>query len=137
MRLSPKRGGVRGSLNPLQITSMIDVIFLLLLYFILTTTHVPPESVIAAALRSESASRPTTLAPQVIEVGLFDGSAGFRVGSRVARDRRSLTAVLRELPTQAGVIIKGSGGAEVQQAAEALQAARDAGFAKVTYVPTP
>lgn len=116
---------------------MIDVVFLLLVYFLQTHTYNPPESELTPALDVERVAGGigADYQPLVIEVALFEGRPGFRVGQHVHRDQASLTALLEELPRQGGVFVQGSDALSVSWAAAALQAARDAGFERVTYVP--
>jgi hypothetical protein len=52
----------------------------------------------------------------------------------VVQDQASLTAILRELPKEPGVVVRVDEDELVQWAAAALQAARDAGFTRVSYV---
>jgi hypothetical protein len=75
------------------------------------------------------------LQPQVVTVGVQNDKPLFRLGDRVFSDRASLESVLRQLPKEDGVFIKVPGEAPVWAATMALQAARDAGFIKVSYVP--
>jgi biopolymer transport protein ExbD len=119
----------------LQMASMIDVVFLLLIYFMLTTTLEPPESQLTPALATDEPGRPTALQPQTIEHARAETGDGFRVGERVLADQASLTAVLAELPKDAGIVVRSPDGVRVAWAAAAVQAARDAGFEKVTYAP--
>ena len=120
----------------LQIASMIDVVFLLLIYFMLTTTLEPPESELTPALSADRPGQPTSLQPQTIEHERAGDVDAFRLGERVLSDQASLAAVLAELPKDAGVIVRAPDSVRVQWAAAAVQAARDAGFDKVTYVPS-
>jgi biopolymer transport protein ExbD len=117
---------------------MIDVIFLLLIFFMTTTTLAPPESELTSGLRAESQSgSASNLAPQIVEVGVFGGSPGFRLGERVVRSRDGLTGLLAELPKDAGVFVRVQNDVDVAMPAAALQACNDAGFVRVTYVPVP
>ncbi|MEM1165169.1 MAG: biopolymer transporter ExbD [Planctomycetota bacterium] len=116
---------------------MIDVVFLLLVYFLQTSTYIPPEGALRPALEADS-ERGTASAdfqPLIVEVAVFDGREGFRLGPRVLFDADELRAVLEPLPKHGGVFVKGSDDISVAPAAAALQAARDAGFLRVTYVP--
>lgn len=116
---------------------MIDIIFLLLIYFFLSTTLAPPESRLSPALRAErrDAGSSADLQPQVVEVARIGGSPGFRLGGRVLRGQEALTEALRDLPKEIGVFVRVSDGVTARWPAAALQACRDAGFGKVTYVP--
>jgi biopolymer transport protein ExbD len=137
MNFKPSASRSRRGLVRLELTSMIDVIFLLLVYFILSTTYQPPESQLAPALRTQSdaSGRSSELTPQIVDVGIIGGEPGFQIGSRVLRSKKALTELLAGLSREGGVVVRGSPAARVEQVAAALQACRDADFAKVTYVP--
>jgi hypothetical protein len=49
--------------------------------------------------------------------------------------REALTGVLRQLPKEAGVVVRVRGDAPVAAAAAAQQACKDAGFTRISYVP--
>lgn len=122
----------------LNLTSMIDVVFLLLIYFIVTMAVLTPEDHLSPTIQTENrsdAGQQNDFQPQVIEVGLVDGLPGYRLGSQVLRDKGSLVDVLESLPKEPGVFVRVNRGVSVGFAAAALQAARDVGFEKVTYVP--
>lgn len=137
MKFLPPGPRSRRGLVKLELTSMIDVIFLLLVYFILSTTYQRPESQLAPALRTQTdaSGRSSELTPQIVAVGIIDGAPGFQIGSHVVRDKASLTAVLKGLSRDGGVVVQGASDINVSMVAAALQSCRDAGFAKVTYVP--
>lgn len=123
----------------LPLTSLIDVVFLLLIYFIVTARFAEHESELAAALRSDDQTASSSdLSPQVLSVEPSpETGAVFRIGARETTQREGVVAVLKELPKERGVFIKVSDAAPVWAAAAAWQAARDAGFTKVTYAPAP
>ncbi len=131
-----KRGSLRG-LPRLELTSMIDVIFLLLIYFVLSSTYQTPETATSAALRSDAfvGGRSADLTPQVVEVEGGPGGNTYRVGERTVRSARELAALVRSLPREGGVLVRGHPEASVDAAAQALAVCRDAGFARITYVP--
>lgn len=122
----------------LPLTSMIDVVFLLLIFFLVTASSTPNESDLASALQSEQAGggRAADLQPQIVSVLLQDGSPIYRLGARIMTTKQELTTVLRQLPKEGGVFVKVSGAAPIRSMTAALQACKDAGFTKVTYVPT-
>ena len=122
----------------MEMTPMIDVIFLLLIYFFLSTTYRPPESRLSPALQAErvGGGSGADFTPQIVDVALFDGRPGFQIGMRLVFDRESLTRLLERLPKEGGVFVRGGNDVSASWAIDALQAATDAGFFKVTYVPT-
>jgi biopolymer transport protein ExbD len=120
----------------LPMTPMIDVVFLLLIYFMVTSSMTPSESRLTSALQAENKSgRAADLQPQIITVDLVDGQPAFIMGERLMRTKRELVELLRLLPKEGGVFVKVAGRAPVSATATALQACKDGGFAKVTYVP--
>ena len=136
MRLRPQTAN-RSMIARLQLTSMIDVIFLLLIFFMVTTTFSDPESHLTPGLQEQRGSgRASDLEPQIVDVVKENGADVFRIGARLFMDKASLTAALRELPKEPGVFVRVSNDVSVAGAAAAVQAGRDAGFDKVSYVPS-
>ena len=122
--------------HELPMTSFIDVVFLLLIFFMVTAAFVR-EAQLGAAIggRSATAADPVDLRPQVVRVRQSPGGGVFEIGTRTVGSRDELTAVLMALPKDAGVFIRVDDDAPVGAAAAALQAAADAGYLKVSYVP--
>ncbi len=127
----------RRSTGRLEITSLIDVIFLLLIFFLVSARQQPPESELAPALQAErvQGGRSADLQPQIVEATLIDNQPGFRLGQNVVRERESLVVLLADLPKEDGVFVRASNLITTEWAIAALQACEDAGFDKVTYVP--
>jgi biopolymer transport protein ExbD len=123
-------------LGRLPMTSFIDVVFLLLIFFMVTSAIVPAESRLGSALRTESrrGGSAADLRPQIVTVDAPGGRVQFSIGGHMLMTRQELTAVLEELPKEGGVIIRATDIAPVSAFAAAMQAARDAGFEKRTYV---
>ena len=121
----------------LPLIALIDVILFLLIYFVMAGTLAGEEAQLAAALKTDKqgAGAGSDLAPQIVFVEAKGGASSFRLGDRVFPDKGSLTPVLAQLPKQNGIIVKVGGAAPVEAAAGALQACKDAGFTKVSYVP--
>ncbi len=135
MRLRPTKAP-RSVVNRLQVTSMIDVIFLLLIFFMATTTFSQPEAHLTPGLREERASgRASDFEPQIVDVLRIDGAESFRLGAQVFSNKAGLAAALRQLPTEPGVFVRVHDDVSVAAAAAAVQACRDAGFERVSYVP--
>lgn len=122
----------------LPLTSLIDVIFLLLIFFMLTASYVMNETRLSSALQMErsATARAADLRPQVVHVESRGGAPAFRLGDRATGSQAELASLLGALPKEGGVFVKVSDGASVEGAAAALQAARDAGFQKISYVPS-
>ena len=137
MNLAPPTAKRSRRMPPLQLVSMVDMIFLLLIYFLASTSYTPPESHLAPALMAQQVAggRAADLQPQVVEVAPVAGEPAYRIGERVLRSAEALRSVLEALPKDGGVFIKGSSAVQTRFVIEAIQAARDAGFVKVTYVP--
>ena len=138
MRFQTRRSRVRVDRLTLNLASMIDVTFLLLVYFIVSTVMARPEDQLTSAIQtrdSDSAGSEIDYQPQVVEVVAIEGVPSYVIGNRRLRDLSGLRDVLRDLPTELGVFIRVSGEIPVEFALSAVQAARDAGFEQVTYVP--
>jgi biopolymer transport protein ExbD len=134
VKIVPDHRRVRTAAIPM--TSMIDVVFLLLIFFMVTATFASPEDELSAGLQAEGRGAATEdLQPQIVDVRLRNGRTVYEIGAHSARTRAELTAVLRRLPTEPGVIIRVAGDVPVAAPATAMQAAADAGFRKRTYVP--
>lgn len=125
--------------NPLRadLTAMIDVIFQLLIFFLVSATYAPPEGHLELALRAEhqEAGAAADLVPQLLEVQRRGDESIFLLGQVEVRDQDALMVLLESLPKQGGLFVRAQDTATVEGAIAALQAARDAGFEKVTYVP--
>ena len=120
-----------------NLSSMIDVTFLLLVYFIVTTVFTPPEDLLTPALKVEDGASMSQqdLEPQIVQVELIEQIPVYTIGGHVCRDRKALLKVLQNLPTDPGLIIKVRSDIPIGFAVAAIQVARDANFEKVTYVP--
>lgn len=138
MKLRQKERWSDPARHRLSLIALIDVVLFLLLYFIIAGTLALPESELSAALRSEKSGsgKGADLTPQVLSVEPGpSGAAVYRLGQRLLQDRASLTATIRELPKEGGIFVKVSGAVPVEAGATALQACKDAGFVRITYVP--
>jgi biopolymer transport protein ExbD len=121
----------------LPLVAMVDVVLFLLLYFLVVGTLSGEEGQLPSAVtaeRPQNASA-TDLQPQIVYVEMQDQRPAFRVGQHVLHSRAQLAEVLAQLPRDGGVVVRVSTQVQVDHAAAALQACRDAGFRKVSYVP--
>lgn len=133
-RPSSRRRGAR--LGALPLTPMIDVVFLLLIFFLVTSNFAQQEEKLPAALQTEGGGvRSSDMQPQIIQITLNAGQPVFTLGQVRCTDRLQLEAVLNQLSRDAGVAIKAEPDVPIQSIATALQAARNAGYSKRSYVP--
>ncbi len=127
----------RSRLGALPLTSMIDVVFLLLVFFLVTANFAQKEDKLPAALQTEGGGvRSSDLQPQIIMISLENGQPVYTIGQVRCADRASLQSVLNQLPRDAGVAIKAEPDVPIQAIANALQAARNSGFERRSYVPS-
>lgn len=139
MRIRSSRTIEGPSRYKLSLIALIDVVLFLLLYFMIAGTLAPEEKELPSTLRADrgSGSRQEDLQPQIITVALgANAMAEYRLGARVVNDKDELSNILRALPKEGGVFVRTSGKVRVDAAAAALQACRDAGFVRITYVPS-
>ena len=137
MKLSSRR---HGSKIELQMTSMIDVVFLLLIFFMVTSSFHKAERELDPAIKLQRAAARNTadLAPAIID--LVQGESGFiyRLGGRELRSAPELIDILRQFENKlGGAIVRVSDEAPFDMAATAIQSCKTAGFTLVSYVPLP
>ena len=138
MRIRVKPSRRRSDRITLNLASMIDVTFLLLIYFMVTTVLAKQEDRLSPTLQTEKESVSGDLSdfqPQIVIVRPVDGAPAYLLGPHVYRDQQALREALSGLPKTAGVFIHVHDELPVGFAVAAIQAARDAGFDQVTYVP--
>ena len=121
----------------LNLSSMIDVTFLLLIYFIATTVFTPSEDMLSPALKVEEgvASQEQDFEPQIVTVTLYEEKPAYLLGEQVIHDRKQLAAIISRLPHAPGIIIRVENNVPIGFAIAAVQESRNAGFERVTYVP--
>ncbi len=121
----------------LPLVALIDVVFFLLLYFIMAGNLAAVEANLESSLKTDkqSGSAASNLVPQIVNVEGGNGQGAFRLGERLIADKKGLTDVLKSLPKDGGVVVRVSGSAPTHAVASAIQACKDAGFVKISYVP--
>lgn len=135
--MKPKR---RTRLNPSQmrlpLIALIDVVLFLLMYFMVAGNLADEERELSTTLSTQNASaKGSGHARAVSLLVIHAGEKGeFRLGDRVVSDRAQLVALLAQLPKEGGVIVKAQGDAPVRDTAAALQACKDAGFSRISFV---
>jgi biopolymer transport protein ExbD len=138
MRLT-SRSGRHSAKIELQMTSMIDCVFLLLIFFMVTSSFQKTERELDPAVKMErpSAGRAASdLAPAIVDV--VRGAGGdfiFKLGGRELATREELTQVLSQFENKVDVkaIVHAADDAPVDLAAAAIQACKDARFVSVSY----
>ena len=136
MRFSRRQAKTHAMIR-LPLVALIDVVLFLLIYFLIAgDLSAQEEALLAAALKTESAAGSAgSLQPQVLRVEPGPNGALFKIGERTMPDVASVISVLSQLPKHGGVLVRVNGRASVEAAAAAVQACKDAGFTKVSYVP--
>jgi biopolymer transport protein ExbD len=135
MRLTNRR---HGSKIDLQMTSMIDCVFLLLIFFMVTSSFNRTERELDTGLATEARTVKAAgdLAPIVVEVIRAEGDFVFKVGGRQLPSREELTDILRKIENKLdGAFVRAADDAPFLMASGAIQACKDAGFLKTTYAP--
>ena len=84
-------------------------------------------------LAKEKMSRSRKYVHEVVKRG---NDEIYLIGSQAISSRKALFEVLSKLPHEPGLIVKVNGTTSVAFALAAIQEGRNAGFDKVTYVPT-
>lgn len=138
MRIRVKSSRRRNERITLNLASMIDVTFLLLIYFMVTTVFARQEDRLSPTIQTEkenTSAESSDFQPQVVQVVRIDGEPVYQLGPSTFRQKAELRQALESLPKTAGVFIRVHNQVSVGFAVAAIQAARDAGFDQVTYVP--
>ena len=119
-----------------DMTPMVDVTFLLLIFFMVTANFVRESELRSTLWQDQQGSGAASdLRPQIITIRRTGERFEFLLGERVISTQRELTELLGQLPKDGGVFVRAPGDVTVEPVAAALQAASDAGFLKVSYVP--
>lgn len=138
MRLTSRSSRHAGGME-LQMTSMIDVVFLLLIFFMTTSSFVRSERELDPAVKVQSsaaASKQNTLEPAIVEIVRAGESFQYKLGGRQLSTPAELTQVLRQLDNKLdGAFVRVPDEAPFSVAAAAIQACKDAKFAAVSYIP--
>lgn len=138
MKLSNRKN--TGASVDMQMTSMIDVTFLLLIFFMTTAGFQQTERELDPAIKvnKPSTARATSrVEPAIVDVGRGTGGKFvFKLGGREMATADELEDVLRKLESKGdGAFIRAENETPFDMAASAIQAAKQAGFIGVTYVP--
>lgn len=121
----------------MQMTSMIDVVFLLLIFFMATSgftvaeRELDPRLVVDKPSNTKSTSH---LEPAIVDIVPVGSGFVYKLGGREFQTTSELRNVLRKLENKGdGAIVRGDDKAPFDMAPAAIQACKDAGFINVRY----
>jgi biopolymer transport protein ExbD len=138
MRLT-SRSSRHSAAIELQMTSMIDVVFLLLIFFMVTSSWQKTERQLDPAIKVQRAGageQRGELEPAIVDVVRGDAGFVFRLGGREFTSAEELTGVLSQFENKLdGAFVRAVDEAPFEMAASAIQACKSARFAAVSYVP--
>ena len=139
MRLT-SRSSRHSSQIELQMTSMIDVVFLLLIFFMVTSSWQKTERQLDPGIkvqRTGAGRQRGELEPAVVDVIRGDGGKFvYRLGGREMTSAEELTEVLSRFENKMdGAFVRAVDDAPFEMAASAIQACKSARFTAVWYVP--
>lgn len=123
----------------MQMTSMIDVTFLLLIFFMVTSSFHQTERELDPGIKVDkkaAASRTSPVEPAIVDVSLGGTGFVFKLGGREFITSAELVVVLKQFENKNdGAFVRVNDEAPFEMAAAAIQACKDAGFVNVSYVP--
>lgn len=129
----------RESKFELQMTSMIDMVFLLLIFFMTTSSFVQTERELDTAIqvKSKSARAKSNLERAVVEIVRgVDGEFVYKMGTREMSSADELLGVLRQFPSKIEPAqVRAPNEAPFEMAAAAIESCKSARFLGVSYVP--
>ncbi|NCA70534.1 MAG: biopolymer transporter ExbD [Sphingobacteriia bacterium] len=120
----------------INLTPLIDVVFLLLIFFMVSTTF-KDESRLRIQLPHAQGESVPVAEPAVIRI-LIERSGDYRVDDRPLADRRTATLVeaLRGAPEARPVLIQADARTPHQAVMTALEAAAQAGLTRIAFSTT-
>ena len=138
MKLSSHKRALKRQIT-LEMTSMIDVVFLLLIFFIVTASFTKTERDLDAVTKvneKSSAASETDLEPAIVLLANVDGSWVYQIGTNNLTTFAELEEVLNQFPNKEdGAFVRAPDAAPYGMAAAAIQACKNAEFPGVSYVP--
>jgi biopolymer transport protein ExbD len=121
----------------MQMTSMIDVVFLLLIFFMATSGFTVAERELDPQLvadKPSSTKSSSHLEPAIVDIVPSGSGFAYKIGSRELRTPAELRGVLSRLDNKGdGAVVRGDDAAPFDMAPAAIQACKDAGFVNVRY----
>jgi biopolymer transport protein ExbD len=121
----------------MQMTSMIDVVFLLLIFFMVTSSFQKTERELDPAIKVErraAAQAAQDLAPTIVEIKRGTGGGFvYQLGGREITSPAELTQVLVQFENKEQASVRAHDEAPFQMAADAIQACKEARFSVAAY----
>lgn len=116
----------------LNLTSMIDITFLLIIFFMVGTQFVDPEREISLQVPEVNTSGPLTSPPAKKVVNVFqDGQVTLDRTNVSLEELKQRLASSRSEYADLGVLVRGDSQAAFQRVAEVLNACQEAGIAEL------
>lgn len=137
MKLSSRKSS-RDKRIMLQMTSMIDVVFLLLIFFIVSASFIETERELKSAIQLDKSGAPSNLEKVVIEIAAVGDGYVYRLGSEDYTSADELYDKLRRFPARSkaeGAFIRVADGAPFDMPATAISLCHKARFISVSYIP--
>lgn len=122
----------------LNLTSMIDVVFLLIIFFMVGTQFTEIERKISLQIPQVAQAGALTAAPEKRVVNVYRDGQITLDGKTIALDELTrLLATAREQYAELGVLVRGDGQGQFQRIAEVLAACKAAGIANLGIAVRP
>lgn len=116
----------------LNLTPMIDVVFLLIIFFMVGTRFIVPERKIGLKVPEVSEAAALTPAPQKKVVNVYqDGSVSLDQDEVTLKELTNKLSNARSQYQDLGVLIRGDAASSFQHVAEVLNACKQAGIAEL------
>ena len=112
----------------LNLTAMLDIMFLLLIFFVLNTKFLDDERQINLQVPQVNGQNKLAAADQQKTINVYrDGSIRLDGATVTLRDLTARLAAARQKSNNLGVLVRGDGHGELQQVADVLTACKQAG----------
>lgn len=129
------RSGKRDDLE-LNITPLIDVVFLLLIFFMVSTSFIR-QSEISLTLPQASEEQPArdvdVIDISVDRSGRFYVNGQALVNAQIGTIKQAISEAAGKLSGEPAIVINSDAGADVQAVVTVMDAARQLGFLRITF----
>ncbi|MCF0233960.1 MAG: biopolymer transporter ExbD [Thermoguttaceae bacterium] len=132
----------------LNLTSTIDVVFLLLTFFVFTSDFKEPEKLLPTNLAQSGAVQTSDAVPQeerdlgriVVKIDVKNGALAWRVDSRPAASLEEVAALfeeLRRIDPNVPTIIDPTSAVPIENVLDVYDVARGVGLSKIKFAASP